>query len=189
MAALSLLRAPGHQGDARESIARRGRCHVRMGAILGFERINQSGVEVDLAFVRPAAALAAEDGIASGRRLAELTEGVVTKVTQAKRLAAWLRDQLPDAAMREVLMLGVPADDDERRRRRQEQEAQPDARSRRSRARDARYQARQWRPRSGGDQGSRSRNAAPLRRRELTKKVRPPRGAASERRAARSVSL
>jgi DNA polymerase len=78
-----------------------------------FERINRRGVAVDLAFVRPAAALAAEDGIASGRRLTELTDKAVTKVTQAKRIAAWLHDQLPDAAMREVLMLGVPAEEDE----------------------------------------------------------------------------
>jgi DNA polymerase bacteriophage-type len=78
-----------------------------------FEHVNRRGVAVDLAFVRPAAALAAEDGIASGRRLTELTDGAVTKVTQAKRIAAWLHDQLADAAMREVLMLGVPADDDD----------------------------------------------------------------------------
>ena len=68
-----------------------------------FEHINRRGVAVDLPFVRRAAALAAEDAVASGRRLAELTGGAVTRVTQAKRIAAWLHDQLPDAAMREVL--------------------------------------------------------------------------------------
>ena len=78
-----------------------------------FEHINRRGVAVDLPFVRRAAALAAEDAVASGRRLAELTDGAVTKVTQAKRIAAWLHDQLPDAAMREVLTVGVPADDDD----------------------------------------------------------------------------
>ena len=78
-----------------------------------FERINRRGVAVDLPFVRRAAALAAEDAVASGRRLAELTGGAVTRVTQAKRIASWLHDQLPDAAMREVLTLGVPADDDD----------------------------------------------------------------------------
>ncbi len=78
-----------------------------------FERINRRGVAVDLPFVRRAAALAAEDAVAIGRRLAELTGGAVTRVTQAKRIAAWLHDQLPDAAMREVLTLGVPADDDD----------------------------------------------------------------------------
>ena len=78
-----------------------------------FERINRRGVAVDLPFVRRAAALAAEDAVASGRRLAELTGGAVTRVTQAKRIAAWLHDQLPDAAMREVLTLGVPRRDDD----------------------------------------------------------------------------
>ena len=77
-----------------------------------FEHINQRGVMIDLPFVHRAAALAAEDGVAIGRRLAELTDGAVTRVTQAKRIAAWLHDQLPDAAMREVLTVGVSADDD-----------------------------------------------------------------------------
>ena len=77
-----------------------------------FEHINRRGVAVDMPFVRRAAALAAEDAVAIGRRLAELTGGAVTRVTQAKRIAAWLHDQLPDAAMREVLTVGVPADDD-----------------------------------------------------------------------------
>jgi DNA polymerase len=76
-----------------------------------FEHINRRGVAVDLPFVRCAAALAAEDAGASGRRLVELTGGAVTRVTQAKRIAAWLHDNLADAAMREVLTVGVPADD------------------------------------------------------------------------------
>ena len=40
-----------------------------------FEHINRRGVAVDLPFVRRAAALAAEDAVAIGRRLAELTDG------------------------------------------------------------------------------------------------------------------
>jgi hypothetical protein len=39
--------------------------------------------------------------------------GTVTSVGQAQRIAAWLHDQLADAAMREALTLGVPADDDD----------------------------------------------------------------------------
>ena len=74
-----------------------------------FERVNRRGVAIDVPFVRRAAALAAEDAIAIGRRLTELTDGAVTRVTQAKRLAAWLHDQLADAAMREALTVGVPA--------------------------------------------------------------------------------
>jgi DNA polymerase len=78
-----------------------------------FEHVNRRGVMLDMPFVRGAAALAAEDAVANGRRLNELTDGVVTRVTQAKRIAAWLHDQLPDAAMREILTVGVPADDDD----------------------------------------------------------------------------
>jgi hypothetical protein len=74
-----------------------------------FEHSNRRGVAVDMPFVRCGAALAAEDAVASGRRLNELTEGAVTRVTQAKRIATWLHDNLPDAAMREVLTVGVPA--------------------------------------------------------------------------------
>jgi DNA polymerase len=77
-----------------------------------FERINRRGVVVHLPYVRRAAALAAEDGVASGHRLAELTDKAATRVTQAKRIATWLHDQLPDAAMREVLMVGASAEDD-----------------------------------------------------------------------------
>jgi DNA polymerase len=77
-----------------------------------FEHVNRRGVMLDMPFVRRGAALAAEDAVAIGRRLFELTDGTVTRVTQAKRLATWLHDQLTDPAMREVLMVGVPADDD-----------------------------------------------------------------------------
>jgi DNA polymerase bacteriophage-type len=77
-----------------------------------FEHINRRGVAVDVPFVVRAAALAAEDGVAIGGRLTELTDGTVTQVTQAKRLAAWMHDHLPDAAMREALISGVPANDD-----------------------------------------------------------------------------
>jgi DNA polymerase len=78
-----------------------------------FEKLNRRGVILDMPFVLRAEALAAEDGIASGRRLAELTNGVVTRVTQAKRIAKQLHDWLPDAAMREVLTVGVPADEED----------------------------------------------------------------------------
>src|SRR6516164_7096276 len=77
-----------------------------------FEHINRRGVVLDMPYVRRAAALAAEDAIASGRRLVELTGGAVTRVTQAQRIATWLHDNLVDAAMREILMVGVPTDDD-----------------------------------------------------------------------------
>jgi DNA polymerase len=78
-----------------------------------FEHINRRGVTIDVPFVRRAAALAAEDAVAMGRRLAELTDGVVTSVGQAKRIAAWMHDLVPGAEMRAVLLRGVPADDDD----------------------------------------------------------------------------
>jgi DNA polymerase len=78
-----------------------------------FEHVNRRGVAIDVPFVLRAAALAAEDAGAIGRRLVELTGGIVTKVTQAKRIAAWLHDQLTDAQMREVLTVGCPAADED----------------------------------------------------------------------------
>jgi DNA polymerase len=78
-----------------------------------FEHINRRGVMVVMPYVRRAAALAAEDAIAIGRRLIELTGGAVTRVTQAKRIATWLHDNLVDAAMREIITVGAPADDDD----------------------------------------------------------------------------
>jgi hypothetical protein len=78
-----------------------------------FEHINRRGVAIDLPFVLRAAALAAEDAIAIGRRLDELTEGAVTRVTQAKRIASWLCDQLPDAAMRQALVCGGADENDD----------------------------------------------------------------------------
>src|SRR5215472_10286726 len=77
-----------------------------------FEHINRRGVMLDMPFVRRATALTAEDAVASGRRLNELTGGAVTRVTQAQRIATWLHDQLRGAAMREILMVGIPVDDD-----------------------------------------------------------------------------
>jgi DNA polymerase len=78
-----------------------------------FEKINRRGVHVDALFVERAAALAAEDAAAIGCRLAALTDGVVTAVGQAKRIATWLHDRLPDAAMRAALTIVAPAGEDE----------------------------------------------------------------------------
>jgi DNA polymerase len=77
-----------------------------------FEHINRRGVVLDMPYVHHAAALTAEDAIAIGRRLSKLTDKAVTRVTQAQKIAIWLHDNLTDAAMREILMVGVPADDD-----------------------------------------------------------------------------
>ena len=78
-----------------------------------FEHINRRGVTLDMPYVRRAAALTAEDAVAIGRRLNKLTGGVVTRVTQAGKIATWLHDNLADATMREILTVGVPTDDDD----------------------------------------------------------------------------
>src|SRR6516164_6593402 len=78
-----------------------------------FEHINRRGVTLDMPYVRHAAALAVQDAGAIGRRLNKLTGGAVTRVTQAKRIATWLHDNLADATMREILTVGVPTDDDD----------------------------------------------------------------------------
>jgi DNA polymerase len=100
--------------EAMRDVYRRTRPlpHEEWREYWAFEHINRRGVVIDLPFVQRAAALAAEDGVAIGRRLAELTDGGATRVTHAKRIAEWMHDLLPDAAMREVLALGAPADDD-----------------------------------------------------------------------------
>src|SRR5262249_24102352 len=66
-----------------------------------FKHITRRGVMLDMPFVSRAAALAAEDAAAIGCPLGELTDGAVTRVTQARRIATWMHDQLPDAVMRE----------------------------------------------------------------------------------------
>jgi DNA polymerase bacteriophage-type len=73
-----------------------------------FERVNRRGVVVDMPFVLRAAALADEDCVAWSN-----SGGIATKATQAKRIAAWMHDQLADAALREVLTVGVPANDND----------------------------------------------------------------------------
>src|SRR6516162_5121236 len=78
-----------------------------------FEHINRRGVVIDMPYVRRAAALVVEDAVAINRRLVELTDGAVTRVTQAKNIATWLHDSLTDATMREILTVGVLTDDDD----------------------------------------------------------------------------
>jgi DNA polymerase len=70
-------------------------------------------VAVDVPFVHHAAALAAEDAVAIDRLLVELTDGAVSTVGQAQRIAGWLLDQLPDAVMRQTLICGAADEDDD----------------------------------------------------------------------------
>ena len=121
-----------------------------------FERINRRGVTLDMPYVRRAAALVVEDAIAINRRLVELTDGAVARITQAKGIATWLHDNLVDASMREILTVGVPADNDDDD---DDVEADPQELSIERdrvapRAGDARRQTRQRRPQPGRDQGA-----------------------------------
>jgi DNA polymerase bacteriophage-type len=139
--------------EAMRDVYRRTRPlpHEEWEQYWAFERINRRGVAVDLRFAHQAAALAAEDAVAIGCRLAELTGRTVTRVTQAKRIAAWLHDRLPDVGMREVLTLGVPADD-EGDDESEDDRAEPEfslTRDRVARARHARSEARERRSRPG----------------------------------------
>jgi DNA polymerase len=99
--------------EAMRDVYRRTRPlpHEEWQQYWAFEHINRRGVMLDMPFVRRAAALAAADAVAIGGRLAELTGGHATRVTQAKRIATWLHGQLTNAAMREVLTLGAPPDE------------------------------------------------------------------------------
>ena len=99
--------------EAMREVYRRTRPlpHEEWQQYWAFEHVNRRGVALNMPYVRRAAALAAEDAVAIGGRLVVLTDGAVTRVTQAKKIATWLHDNLADAAMREILMVGVPADD------------------------------------------------------------------------------
>jgi DNA polymerase len=101
--------------EAMRTVYRRTRPlpHEEWRQYWAFEHVNRRGVALDMPFVARAAALAAEAAAAIGGRLAELTDGAVTRVTQGQRLAAWLYDRLADTAMREVLTVGVPDDEDD----------------------------------------------------------------------------
>jgi hypothetical protein len=161
-----------------------------------FEHINRRGVALDMPFVIRAEALAAEDAIASGRRLSELTGKAVTRVTQAKRIATWLHDQLPDAAMREVLTVGVPADEDDdvcNGSDEDEQDTGPEFSLRRERVERLIAMLDVKRGNGGLSVSEAKAHEAATNsliwRGGLAEKVRAPRGAADRRRAARPIPL
>ena len=113
VAALSCLCAPGRRGDARclspdAAVAARG-----MAAILGV-RAHQSAWRRARHAVRPP-----RRGPRGRRRRRQRPPAGRTNRRgrhqghAGARIATWLHDQLADAAMREVLTVGVPADDDD----------------------------------------------------------------------------
>lgn len=58
------------------------------------ERINERGVKLDIPFIRRAAAVAKADAIRSNKQLTRWTNGEITAVTQAQRIAQWVYDRL-----------------------------------------------------------------------------------------------
>ena len=67
------------------------------------EQVNDNGAGVDVKFCQEAARLAAEESARIGGRLAELTGGRVTSVSQNVELAKYVHDRLPDAEARLIM--------------------------------------------------------------------------------------
>ena len=67
------------------------------------ERINRRGVRVDLDYCERAHAVATADKARSNRLIAGYTNGKITKVTQSKRIADWLWDNLEFSEARDIL--------------------------------------------------------------------------------------
>lgn len=68
------------------------------------EEINDRGIAIDQPFIRAAARIADVDRERTNEKLAEITCGKVTKVTQVKRLVDWTYDMAPHAAVRELMV-------------------------------------------------------------------------------------
>lgn len=68
------------------------------------EKINDRGMPVDVDFCDKAAAIAELNSAQLADICRRLTGGVVTKVTQAKRIGEWLYDRLPSVEARDLLV-------------------------------------------------------------------------------------
>jgi DNA polymerase bacteriophage-type len=67
------------------------------------EVVNDNGAGVDLDFCREAARLADEEAVRIGKRLAEVTDGVIPTVFHHLRLAKWVHDRLSSTEGREIM--------------------------------------------------------------------------------------
>jgi DNA polymerase len=78
------------------------------------ERINERGVRIDLPFVERAARVAEADARRINAQLTRWSNGTITAVTQAARLAAWVYNRLDNSEAREILVseLADEADDE-----------------------------------------------------------------------------
>lgn len=68
------------------------------------ERINRRGVMIDLPYVQRASAIADAEAIRVNQQLTRWTNGQITKVTQAKRIAEMVYDRIEHAEARELLV-------------------------------------------------------------------------------------
>ena len=76
------------------------------------ERINARGVEIDVEFAEKAAAVAAAEVARINKELARWTNGQITAVTQAKRIAEWVYDRLESSEARGILVKEWTVDED-----------------------------------------------------------------------------
>ena len=74
--------------------------------------ITERGIGIDRDFCAAASKLAVEDGTRAGRRLSELTGGLITSVFQHERIARFLYDRLPPVAQH--IMITAIIDPEER---------------------------------------------------------------------------
>src|SRR5262245_59647242 len=112
MATLSRLRAPRRRGDARRLSPHAPATARGVATVLGFRTHQSSGRHARHALRAPRGGARRRRCCRQWAPAERATDGGVTRVTQAKRIAAWLYNQLPDAAMRAVLTVAAAADDD-----------------------------------------------------------------------------
>lgn len=75
------------------------------------ERINRRGVSIDLGFAQFAAKLAAHDRVAGGKRVAQLTHGLVHSITDLPRMKTWLYNHL-DSEARKIMVKVIDEEDE-----------------------------------------------------------------------------
>jgi DNA polymerase len=76
------------------------------------ERINDRGMRIDVGFCERAAAVSIANQQRMNRRVSELTEDTITKVTQRERIANWLYDHSDNVEAREALVTNWVEDDE-----------------------------------------------------------------------------
>jgi DNA polymerase len=75
--------------------------------------ITERGIGIDRDFCAAASRLAIEDGTRAGRRLAEITGGLITSIFQHERIATFLYDRLPPVAQNIMITAVIDPEDRE----------------------------------------------------------------------------